>query len=146
MFFEAGILIMLLITSIEDIRKKEILLWEIIAIAALSVTEGVTRYCKGSFDAADFALSLIPGAILLILAFLTRQEVGCGDGLMVLAAGPGLGFFVTLTGLSAAVFISGIFSGIFLVMKKAKRKTKIPFAPFLTIGMMAATIGYRGIG
>ena len=146
MIFKIGILIIFVISSIEDIRKKEILLWEILACAILSVAAVFMSFYKASPDIIDILLSLLPGALLLLLSFISREGIGYGDGLIILAAGPALGFYDLLTALMTAIILSGLFSGILLIFKKAKRKTRIAFAPFLAVGCAVATaLGY-GIG
>ena len=146
MIFKIGILIIFVISSIEDIRKKEILLWEILACAILSVAAVLMSFYKGSPDIIDILLSLLPGALLLLLSFISREGIGYGDGLIILAAGPALGFYDLLTTLMTAIILSGLFSGILLIFKKAKRNTRIAFAPFLAVGCAVATaLGY-GIG
>ncbi len=137
MFFEIGILMIFIVSSIEDIRKKEVLLWEIVACAGVSLAEGMMDLHSGSLSLWEPALSLIPGLVMLILSVVTRQGIGPGDGLLVLAAGPALGLSGTITSLAAAFCISGLFSGILLLTKKAGKKTKIPFVPFMAVGTLA---------
>ena len=146
MIFKLGILAVLVVSSIEDIRKKEILLWEICTCAVLSVAAVFMAFYKGSLDIMDVLLSILPGAILLFLSFISREGIGYGDGLIVLAAGPSLGFYDLLTMLMTAIILSGLFSGLLLIFKRAKRKTRIAFAPFLAAGCaVAIALGY-GIG
>ena len=146
MIFKLGILAVLVVSSIEDIRKKEILLWEICTCAVLSVAAVFMAFYKGSLDIMDVLLSILPGAILLFLSFISREGIGYGDGLIVLAAGPSLGFYDLLTMLMTAIILSGLFSGLLLIFKRAKRKTRIAFAPFLAVGCaVAIALGY-GIG
>ena len=143
MIYKIGILMIFVISSIEDIRKKEIFLWEVLVCALLSVASELMAFLNGSFDILDVLLSLLPGAAMLILAFITREGIGFGDGLIILAAGPALGLYGLLTTFVTAVFLSGLFSAIMLVLKKANRKTKIAFAPFLAVGCaMATAVGY----
>jgi len=146
MIFKLGILAVLVVSSIEDIRKKEILLWEIRTCAVLSVAAVFMAFYKGSLDIMDVLLSILPGALLLFLSFISREGIGYGDGLIVLAAGPSLGFYDLLTMLMTAIILSGLFSGLLLIFKRAKRKTRIAFAPFLAAGCaVAIALGY-GIG
>ena len=103
-------------------------------------------FYSGGLDITDILLSLLPGGLLLFLSFITREGIGYGDGLIILAAGPALGFCDLLTTLMTAIILSGLFSGLLLILKKVKRKTRIAFAPFLAMGCAVATaLGY-GIG
>jgi leader peptidase (prepilin peptidase)/N-methyltransferase len=134
MIFEISILVILIISSIEDIRKKEVLLWEIIACAMLSLSSAVYGFVSKNPDMAGILLSLIPGGLMLFLAFATRQSIGYGDGLIVLAAGPSLGLYKLLFVMAIAFFASSIFSGLLVAFKRAGKKTRIPFVPFLALG------------
>lgn len=146
MILKIGILIIFVFSSIEDIRKKEILLWEILTCALLSVAAVFMSFYKGGFDILEVLLSLLPGAAMLFLSFVTREGIGYGDGLIILAAGPALGLYDLLITLMIAVCLSGLFSGTLLVLKKAKRKTKIAFAPFIAIGCFVAMAFGHGFG
>jgi prepilin signal peptidase PulO-like enzyme (type II secretory pathway) len=146
MIFKIGILIILFISSIEDIRKKEILLWEILTCAVLSAAAVGLAFYENNFDIPDILRSLLPGAVMLLLSLITREGIGYGDGLIILAAGPALGFNDLFMALMTAIVLSGFFSGILLVLKKAKRKTRIAFAPFLAVGCAAVTAMSYGIG
>ena len=146
MILKIGILIVLIISSIEDIRKKEILLWEILTCAFLSVAAAGLSFYEGSFDTLGTLLSLLPGAVMLFLSLITRGGIGLGDGLIILAAGPALGFYDLFMALMTAIVLSGFFSGILLILKRAKRKTKIAFAPFLAVGCAMATVLSYGSG
>ena len=44
-----------------------------------------------------------------------------------------------MVNLMVGVVLSGLFSGILLILKKAGRKSKVAFIPFLAIGTLAAT-------
>ncbi len=145
MFFKISILIILAISSIEDIRRKEIFLWQILILGGLSLAAVVTSIYDGSFDLWNLLLSLLPGAIMIFLSFITREGVGYGDGLMALAIGPSLGAAASVMAILIAIGISGLFSGILLVLKRAERKTKIAFAPFITIGTFVAAFSQLGV-
>ncbi len=141
MIFEVGILIVLIISSIEDIRKKEILLWEIGACGIISVIRVIMDIVSGEFDIWMVALSLFAGAVFMVLSLLTRQGVGFGDGFIILAMGPALGAKGILIAVMMALFTSSLFSGALLILRRAGKKTKIPFVPFLALGNLAMLLG-----
>ena len=135
MIFEICVLLLLLIASAVDIRKKEVPLWELGVAGALSAAKIITDLVVGSFDPLASALALVPGALFLALAFITRQGVGYGDGLLILCIGPALGLYGLALGLIISLFACSLFSGVLLLLKRAKGGTRIPYIPFLTIGM-----------
>lgn len=135
MFFGFGVLLIMVVSSIGDIRSKEVFLWEILGCLGMSFAAVILSIYGNSFDASDILMSLMPGAFLLLIAYVSRSSMGYGDGLLLLAAGPALGSNVTVMGMIAGVFACGLISGLLLVFKRVGRKARIPFVPFMTFGM-----------
>ena len=135
MIFKILVLAIMLIASVCDVRKKEISLLFIAVCGTVSLLRIATLVYRGQTQPVDILISLIPGALLLLISFLTGQQVGYGDGLLLLFAGPALGGNTAVLGICAALFGSGLFSGIALALGRAKRKTRLPFVPFMTLGM-----------
>ena len=130
-------MIPLIIAAVTDIRKKDISVAIPILCGVLSLIFAVIP----AFLSADpyrikgFFFSLIPGVLMLLISGVTDQSLGYGDGLMALAIGPAFGLEGTVFALTLAVFASGLFSIVLLVIRKAGKKTQIPFLPFMTLGM-----------
>ena len=135
MNFGITVLAIIVISSVIDIRIKQIPLLLIGAMAFVSILRLFCDFKGGSLQLEDIVISLLPGALFLLISLLTREGVGYGDGLVLIAAGPALGGTVAVFGAIAALFANGIFSGILLAIRKAGKKTKIPFVPFLAAGM-----------
>jgi prepilin signal peptidase PulO-like enzyme (type II secretory pathway) len=127
----------MIISSIEDVRKKEIPLWVILSCGLVSCVSVIYSTFCGNTDFLEVFLSILPGAFLLFASLLSSRGVGFGDGFLLFAAGPALGVGVSILGLIIALFASSIFSGILIIMRKAGRGTRIPFVPFMALGMGA---------
>ena len=126
------------VAAVFDIRKKE-LPWPVFAAAGLTSAICMIKSAMGGGDwYAAPLLSLIPGAALLALAFLSRESMGYGDGLFAMSVGPVFGMETMFLGIFAAFFLCGITSVILLVFRKADRKSSLPFIPFLLVGMGVA--------
>ena len=123
------------ITAAIDLKKQEIPGLLIACCLALSLGRMIFLLTKGTFEPADALISLVPGIMLLFLSFITRQGVGYGDGLLLLSVGPAVGAVALVPGICVAVMVSGLFSGVLLALRKAGRKTRIPFVPFMTFGL-----------
>ena len=89
----------------------------------------------GETNPLAVVLSLLPGAGLLLLCFLTREKVGYGDGWALLMIGLFAGvyqcFLILLVGLMAESAVAVVL----LALGKIKRDREIPFLPFLLLGM-----------
>ncbi len=123
------------IASYRDIRSREIALLPILACGMISLVKVAWDFYCGVADPVDLLLSLLPGALFLIIALVSREGIGYGDGLLLLSAGPALGFVTAALGATTAVFASGMISGVLLTLRRVGRKTKLPFVPFLAFGM-----------
>ena len=116
-----------------DYKYKEIPLWIIATSGVISISEAIL---KMTIYEALFAI--IPGMIMLIVSWLSKQSMGYGDGLLALSIGLAFGVNKMVLGISVAFFVSGLVSLALLVIKKAKRNDTLPFVPFLFIGMVVS--------
>lgn len=74
------------------------------------------------------------GIFLIICSFITRGQIGIGDGIICCFIGISCGFFENLNILFISLLLSAIVSFILLIKKRVERKTEIPLIPFLFIG------------
>lgn len=129
--------IWLVVLSIEDIKHKKISLI-IILIGGL---------CLFTFSLAMSELSIrdriggiMIGGFMLLISYLTRGQIGLGDGLVLSIIGISYGFLMNLNLLILGLILSSIFSILLLICKKAKKKSTIPFIPFLLAGYLGVLI------
>ncbi len=128
-------LLTMLVAAIQDFMRKEISIWIIVFGGLLSLVSCCFYIIGGNGRPAEVLLAVIPGVVVLVLAFVSREGIGYGDGLLIFALGPVFGLRSIMFGLVIAFFLSGIVSGILLVVKRAGKKFTIPFVPFLAFGM-----------
>lgn len=83
-----------------------------------------------------FAVSVL----LLIIAFLSNGGMGGGDIKLMAAAGLFLGWKLIVLSLMIASIVGAIISVGLLVLKKADRKSMVPFGPFLSIGIIISAL------
>ncbi len=120
------VLLILLIISYLDIKKKEI---SLPALLALAFTGLINIFCLKGFASP---LSLVPGIILLFISFISGQALGLGDGLLIFVMGTILNFYeITFVLLFALLFASIISVRLFL--KTKNKSTTIAFSPFIFI-------------
>lgn len=80
---------------------------------------------------AGVAFSLAPGSVILLLAFVTREQIGYGDGISVLILGAMYGFYKCMGIVCAGLFLVSLTGIVCMALKKAGRHTRLPFLPFL---------------
>lgn len=136
MIFIIAMMLILLIAGIYDIKNKAISVPILIAAGITALICGICQFYYGLPIYSEIC-SLFPGAVVLALAYLTKEQIGYGDGLIILFLGPVFGLFNVIVGLCAALMISALLSAGLMIFKKAGKKEKLPFLPFLTAGMGA---------
>lgn len=83
-----------------------------------------------------FAVSVL----LLLIAFLSNGGMGGGDIKLMAAAGLFLGWQLILLSLMIASIVGAVISIGLLLLKKADRKSMVPFGPFLSIGILISIL------
>lgn len=120
----------LTICSVTDLLKRRIYLHIIFPFMAAGL---IMFFLKGEPSGIEELGGMLLGVILLLLARVSAERIGYGDGLMVMVSGAFLGLFLNIRLLMWALLISAAASVILLCLKKADRHTQLPFAPFLLV-------------
>ena len=112
-----------------DFKYKEIPLW----LSLFGGGLGIFLCIIEKRNIMDVLLACIPGVILLIFSWLTKEVIGYGDGIVFLI----MGTYMSLSQICAigmsAFSIAGIFALILIVIFHKKGKDQIPFIPFLVL-------------
>lgn len=121
------------INSIKDIRCRRIYTWLTIG-AALTGLFCVCMECAG--DSTELLTGILIGLAVLFLAWITREVIGYGDGVVLLMLGILLGGSNCFAVAMAAIVASGIWALGLIVFFHKNRKYEIPFIPFLFGGLI----------
>ncbi|MBR3484205.1 MAG: prepilin peptidase, partial [Lachnospiraceae bacterium] len=78
------------VLSLEDLLKKSVPV-ALLAAGVLFIPAGLITEGAESISIADNILGLIPGAVLLVISFVSRGQIGAGDGCLVMMLGASLG-------------------------------------------------------
>ena len=113
--------------AVYDMKTKSV---SLIAVAVSAVGVLIYRLFAGA-GMAELAAGLIPGLLVVMLAFVTKESIGIGDGLMLCVLGMFCGWRRCLAAFGLALVISAVFAMVLLVCRRAGRKTEIPFLPGL---------------
>lgn len=116
--------------AISDIKCGKIPVW---LPASLSVFLIALMVWQSKAFPTKMLFAILPGLILIIISKVSKELIGMGDGIMVIFSGVLSGYKEAIMILSVALIFAAVFSLILLVMKKANRKTKIRFVPFLLV-------------
>lgn len=126
-------LAMLGICSVEDLIYRHIRIKWIAFFAA----EGILcRICLWRQPVLELFTAIIPGFLVLLLAFVAKGGIGEGDGLLLMAFGIFLGGAYTLRILMYAAFLAAGCALFLYLVKKKSRKYEMPFVPFLFLSFV----------
>ena len=115
-----------------DIKTKMV---PLIAVVATAGSVLLYRLCVGT-GILELVMGLIPGVLLLVLALVTQESIGTGDGLMLCVLGLFCGWRQCLAVFGMALVLSALLSIILLICRKVGRKTELPFLPSLLGGYL----------
>ena len=136
------VLLFLSIGAIWDLRKKSVpkgylLIWGFVTFGYL-IASSVREMSVEIWINAVWGL--IPGLVCLFLAYVSREQIGFGDGWIIMLLGIILGLKTVLAVLFMALSVLTMIAIALLILKKVTRKTTLPFIPFLFIGFILTLI------
>lgn len=118
---------LLSVTCVFDLRYKKI---PILPIIIGSILGGVVMIAEGTVG-REVISALLPGMLLIIVAFMTKEKVGYGDGFLLMSLGLLEGAGVCWEDLMIGLFLAAVFGIILLIFGKKGKETEVPFVPFL---------------
>ena len=77
----------------------------------------------------ELLLGMLPGGILWIVAWATKEGIGFGDALVFILSGIYLGFWENLNLMFWSFILTGIMAAFFIIIKKKGRKERMPMLP-----------------
>lgn len=140
---ELGIYIgtLLLIGSIYDWKYCNLPVWILVA-GGVGGVAGIlyTLLCEKR-SPVEVGLALLPGIGAVLLAYVTHEQIGYGDGVFLLCIGGCLGKERTMMIVMAALSGICVVSILLLICKKVGKNSRIPFVPFLALGCVLVLLG-----
>ena len=126
-------LLVLLVLSTIDIKKRQIPVWLIIAAGAASILYHIT---VGKQDLYLMLGGIVIGCFFIFISKITREGLGYGDSFGILVLGIYLGFWQMLELLTFSFFLLTFVSIPFIWKKRMNRKVRLPFYPFMAGGYL----------
>ncbi len=126
------LLVVQLLAALWDINSMTIPLK--ITVPAILTGAGIMSVTGRIIEGTSAAI--ISFVLMKLLSIISRNQVGGGDVAIMTVTGLFTGISTLISILFTSVTLAGLFSAIFIVSKKANKKTEIPFAPFI----LAATV------
>ena len=125
------LIIILGVICVFDIKRKKIPVYMLIVLAAAGI---ISNFTVGEFDIEKRIIAMLPGIILLIVSMITKQQIGYGDGLIILIMGLYIDIDDILSIVLSSFLLSSIAAIILMTVFKKKKNFEMAFSPFLVIG------------
>lgn len=125
------LIIILGVICVFDIKRKKIPVYMLIILAAAGI---ISNFTVGEFDIEKRIIALLPGMILLIVSMITKQQIGYGDGMIILIMGLYIDIDDILSIVLSSFLLSSIAAIILMTVFKKKKNFEMAFSPFLLIG------------
>ena len=138
-------LVLLVVISYTDIRRRQIPNWCCMCIVALAVISDAVFFIGQLKNGVDGTMSAVLveqilgivciSAPMFIIALLVPGSFGGGDVKLMCAAGALLGCRRILWSAAVGILTAGVYALYLLIIKNTGRKAEFPLGPFLCLGM-----------
>ena len=118
--------ILLFVLSVMDLKDKKVNIWMVAGLGLMCVLGVVFNQNTNRFACAG-GLALGLGAVGF--SFISNEQIGMGDGVIIACLGLLLGFRNVLIVVCMASFFMALLSVVILILKMGNRNTKLPFVP-----------------
>ena len=125
------LIIILGVICVFDIKRKKIPVYMLIILAAAGI---ISNFTVGELDIEKRIIAMLPGMILLIVSMITKQQIGYGDGMIILIMGLYIDIDDILSIVLSSFLLSSIAAIILMTVFKKKKNFEMAFSPFLLIG------------
>lgn len=131
--------VLLTVCAIEDLRTRKIPVWLPIGALVLGV---ILRVVEGTLLSWDCALGVLVGILFMVLAILSRQQMGLGDGLVLTICGLCIGWERLISLVFCAMLLFLVVGVMRMMCRKLKSRKQVPFIPFLWVVFMVSRLVY----
>ena len=133
---EVCCMIVLLRLALEDKKHCEIERRTLLLTGALLGLAGFFSSVGWEFRVAGAAF----GSIVLLFCLFSEEALGLGDGIFICILAVAYGVGEAVTACFFATAYAALISSVLLLTRKAGRKTKIPFMPFMLLGYVTSVM------
>jgi len=84
----------------------------------------------------DLITAVVVLGVMTLMYFLSKKGIGSGDVILICAASLALGPFSAVF----SIFVASLLGIIYAIITRSNMKTKVPFGPFLSIGIYLALL------
>lgn len=128
-----------LVSSITDLHNKTISLK--LMLLGIIIGFACSVFFSGVYALKDHILGgSVAFLVMAILMIAFKRQIGGGDLWLMTVTGFFAGMYYYFSVLFVAIILAGIYSLLLVIIKKASKKTQIPFAPFVLFATVICTL------
>lgn len=126
--------VVLIPSAVRDIRTKRIngFICLVGILGALFVRERLLGE-----SSQTLMKDLLPGVVTYVVAFFSDERIGKGDAVTLMFIGAVAGIETVLLSMFISFSAAAALSAVLLMLKKVGKNTRLPFLPFLSLGVLA---------
>lgn len=128
--------------AVIDLEHRRVL--NVMLLPAALVAAGISLLAPPPAPASMVTGGLVGFGLFLLLGIIGRGALGFGDVKLAGVIGMTVGFPSVLVALTAGALLGGIAALFLLLTRRATRKTKIAYAPYLAAGALIAVWSILG--
>lgn len=125
---KVGFCVYLCWLSFQDIREKSVSLWKLLLGAGI-----VLLWCIWAGNGTVLLWDCLPGAVCLLMAGITREQIGYADGIVVWLAGMCCGWKVCLQVAFGALLMASLWGLGSLCFGRKGRHGRVAWIPFFAV-------------
>lgn len=125
---------LLFISVLTDIHDKTLPIEYYVSIIPMLIVKAVI--IPESFFGKQLLFNLLTIVILVIIGFIFRASLGFGDILLFATLTMLIGYGVTVVLILMGLVFTSVLGLIMIAMRKANRRTQLPFTPFILAGFI----------
>lgn len=129
--------VILLIAAIMDIKSKRVKTGLVVVLGLFCVFSVVLNKNVNIWEICG---GIALGLSMIGLSVITNNQIGKGDGMVIAMLGISLGFRDCLMVIAFASVVMAFLSIVLLLLKKANKKTRLPFIPALFISFVVINL------
>lgn len=139
MFFYINCLVIitfLLACTVQDLKYRSVDTKTLITGAVFICMVAGMEIVFGCFSWIEALSGFIAGIVFLLIARISQEKLGLGDGMILSICGPLLGIENLLMMVLIALVLAAIIGGVIGLKKGRGLKNTVPFVPFLLAGFI----------
>ena len=137
MIRDIGLFVLLIPCGICDLRTRLVPVWYTGIFAGLSVLYHILFAPE---MLTQMAAGAVMGMVFILISRVSKGALGMGDSAVITALGVWCGVRDGFPLVLFAFILSGIFGGIWMLIRKKNRRDSLPFVPFLLLSAAVSCV------